>query len=317
DGEPVPIRATVTVAGDELAIDFTGTGPETRGALNVPDSALKASVYYAVKALLDPDLPPNSGMFQCIRISAPVGTLANPRFPAAVGARSITCNKIARALFGACASLLPADRAQAASHDVVPAIIFSGPRRTGDGEFVYLETMGGGMGARMDADGMEAIHVHLTNTSNLPAEALEHEYALLVDEYALVPDSGGAGKHRGGLGMARQIRAVRDGVVFSVRSDGHALGAPGLFGGRDGGTARLLRNHGAAQEEELSSKTASIVLRAGESVRLETPGGGGLGDPAERDPAALAADLRGGKVSREAALRDYGAELVAQAEAEA
>ncbi|HXT80824.1 MAG TPA: hydantoinase B/oxoprolinase family protein, partial [Acetobacteraceae bacterium] len=270
DGEPVPIRATVTVAGDELAIDFTGTGPETRGALNVPDSALKASVYYAVKALLDPDLPPNSGMFQCIRISAPVGTLANPRFPAAVGARSITCNKIARALFGACASLLPADRAQAASHDVVPAIIFSGPRRTGDGQFVYLETMGGGMGARTDADGMEAIHMHLTNTSNLPAEALENEYALLVDEYALVEDSGGAGTHRGGLGIARQIRAMRDGVVFSVRSDGHILGAPGLAGGRDGGTARLIRNHGTDKAEELSSKTASIVLTAGETTRLET-----------------------------------------------
>ncbi|HEY8289444.1 MAG TPA: hydantoinase B/oxoprolinase family protein, partial [Acetobacteraceae bacterium] len=208
DGDPVPIRATVIVSGESLVIDFTGTGPEARGALNVPDSALKASVYYAVKALLDPDLPPNSGMFACISITAPSGTLTNPRFPAAVGARSITCNKIARALFGACAALLPADRAQAASHDVVPAIIFSGPRRIGDGQFVYLETMGGGMGARTDADGMEAIHMHLTNTSNLPAEALENEYALLVDEYALVPDSGGAGTHRGGLGIARQIRAM-------------------------------------------------------------------------------------------------------------
>ena len=175
----------------------------------------------------------------------------------------------------------------ASSHDSVPAIIFSGPRRTGDGSFVYLETIGGGMGARCDADGMEAIHVHLTNTSNLPVEALENEYALLVDEYALVPDSGGAGRHRGGLGIARQIRATRDGIVFSVRSDGHVLGAPGLAGGMPGGTARLVRNIGTERAEELSSKTASIVLAAGETVRIETGGGGGFGEPSERDPRRL------------------------------
>ena len=296
-GDPVPIRATVAVRGDTLAVDFAGTAPETRGAFNVPESALRATVYYTVKTLLDPDLPPNSGLFDCVAIRAEPGTLVNPRFPAAVGARSITCNKIARALFGAFAQLLPADRAMASSHDSVPAIIFSGPRRTGDGSFVYLETIGGGMGARCDTDGMEAIHVHLTNTSNLPVEALENEYALLVDEYALVPDSGGAGRHRGGLGIARQIRATRDGVVFSVRSDGHVLGAPGLAGGMPGGTARLVRNIGTGSEETLSSKTASIVLAAGETVRIETGGGGGFGVPSERDPAALAADLRDGKVS--------------------
>jgi len=297
DGDPVPIRARLIVRDDTLIIDFSGTAPETRGAFNVPESALRATVYYTVKTLLDPELLPNSGMFDCIEIRTEPGTLVNPRFPAAVGARSITCNKVARALFGAFAQLLPPDRAMAASHDSVPAIIFSGPRRTGDGSFVYLETIGGGMGARSDADGMEAIHVHLTNTSNLPAEALENEYALLVDEYALVPNSGGAGRHRGGLGIARQIRATRDDVVFSVRSDGHVLGAPGLAGGKSGGTARLVRNVGTDREEELSSKTASIVLAAGETVRIETGGGGGFGDPAERDPASVTADLRSGKVA--------------------
>ncbi|MBV9251394.1 MAG: hydantoinase B/oxoprolinase family protein [Acetobacteraceae bacterium] len=309
-GDPVPIRATVIVQDDQLVVDFAGTGPQARGAFNVPESALNASVYYAVKALLDPELLPNSGMFEAIEIRTQPGTLVSPRSPAAVGARSITCNKIARALFGAFAGLLPPERAQAASSDVVPAIIFSGPRRRGDGEFVYLETMGGGMGARIDADGMDAIHVHLTNTSNLPAEALENEYALLVDEYALVEDSGGAGRHRGGLGIARQIRAMRDGIVFSVRSDGHVLGAPGLFGGKSGGTARLVRNFGAEHEEVLSSKTATIVLKAGETTRLETPGGGGFGNPAERDPGALAADVRAGKVSRTAAEREYGRTVI-------
>jgi N-methylhydantoinase B len=304
-GDPVPIRVTIIVDGDNLVVDFAGTAPEARGAFNVPESALRATVYYAVKTLLDPNLLPNSGMFDCVDIRTEPGTLVNPRFPAAVGARSITCNKIARALFGAFAELLPPERAMAASHDSVPAIIFSGPRRIGDGSFVYLETIGGGMGARCNADGMEAIHVHLTNTSNLPAEALENEYALLVDEYALVPDSGGAGCHRGGLGIARQIRATRDGIVFSVRSDGHVLGAPGHAGGRAGATARLVRNSGTDREEVLSSKTVSIVLAAGETVRIETGGGGGFGDPAARDPLALTADLRGGKMSPARAAADY------------
>jgi N-methylhydantoinase B len=281
--------------------------------MNVAESALRATVYYAVKTLLDPGLLPNQGMAECLEIRAPEGSIVNPCFPAAVGARSITCNKIARALFGGFAVLLPRERTMASSQDIVPCIVFSGERRRLDGSFVYLETMGGGAGARFGADGMDAVHVHITNTSNLPVEALENEYALVVDEYALVEDSCGAGRWRGGLGIARQIRATRDGIVFSARSDGHKAGAPGLFGGLPGRTARLLRNPGTDREEELSSKAANLVLAAGESVRLETPGGGGLGEPSERDPRALAADLREGKLSRAAAERDYSAERVAAA----
>lgn len=312
-GEPVPIQAHVTVEGESLLVDFTGTAPQARGAMNVAESALRATVYYAVKALLDPGLLPNQGMAQGIRISAPEGSLLNPRFPAAVGARSITCNKVARALFGAFAQLLPPERAMAASLDSVPVMIFSGERRRLDGTFVYLESMGGGTGARAAADGMDGVHVHVTNTSNLPAEALENEYALLVDEYALVEDSGGSGQYRGGLGIARQIRATRDGIVFSARSDGHRAGAPGLFGGLEGGTARLVKNPGTAAAEELSSKASNIVLKAGESVRLETPGGGGLGAPEERPLAALAEDTASGKLSRAKAERDYGAARIREA----
>ena len=312
-GDPVPITARGTVAGETLVVDFAGSAPQARGAMNVAESALRATVYYAVKTLLDPGLLPNQGMAACIEIRAPEGSIVNPRFPAATGARSITCNKIARALFGAFAELLPPERAMAASLDSVPVIIFSGERRLRDGTFVYLESMGGGVGARHDADGMDGVHVHVTNTSNLPAEALENEYALLVDEYALVEGSGGAGRHRGGMGIARQIRATRDGVVFSARSDGHRAGAPGLFGGLAGGTARLLRNPGTPREEELSSKAANLVLKAGESVRLETPGGGGFGAPQERDRRALATDIADGRLTVEAARRDYGAALVARA----
>ncbi len=312
-GDPVALHATVKVHGGALSLDFTGTATQARGAMNIPRSALQATVYYCVKTLLDPGLLPNSGFFDAIGIRAPEGTIANPRFPGAVGARSITCNKMVGAIFGAFQGLLPPEKALASSHDAVPAIVFSGQRPKDDRTFVYLETIGGGAGAGFENDGMDAIQVHMTNTSNLPAEALEHEYPLIVDAYALVEDSAGAGRHRGGTGLARQISAARDGVIFSVRSDGHVIGAPGVFGGCDGHTARLVRNHGQADEEELHSKAAHIAMEAGDSMRLETAGGGGFGPPADRQPARLAADIRGGTTSRAAAERDYGPEAVAAA----
>ena len=309
-GDPVRIVATARIAGPRLDVDFGGSSGEARGAMNVPFSALRATVYYVVKTLLDPGLMPNQGMFAPVRIAAPQGSIVRPRHPAAVGARTITANKIARAVIGALGELLPPDRGLAAGQDSVPAMCFSGTRPEGGGQFVYLETVGGGAGATPRADGMDGVQVHMTNTSNLPIEALEHEYGLMIDEYALIPDSGGVGTHRGGLGIARQVRAATEGIVFSARSDGHVFPAPGLKGGREGRTAQLIRNPGTDREEALSSKVAGITLSAGESVRIETPGGGGYGSPDAREPRLLAADLRGGKVSVSAAERDYGRDLV-------
>src|SRR5262245_6549881 len=313
-GEPVPITVTVRVAGDQLEVDFEGSGPQARGAMNIPINALQASVYYSVKALLDPDLPPNEGLFDAVKIHAPEGSIVNPRPPAAVGARSITCQKVAGAIFGAFRGVLPPDKAMGSGNDVVPAIVFSGALTRRQGHYVYLETLGGGSGARSDMDGMDAVHVHMTNTSNLPAEALENEYPLMVDEYALVEDSGGAGKQRGGLGIARQIRAIGPGTIFSVRSDSHTVGVPsGVFDGKEGRRARLVRNPGRSDEEELFSKVARIEMKVGDAMRIETPGAGGYGAPAERPVEALAGDLKSGKVSRAAAEQDYGKEKVAEA----
>jgi N-methylhydantoinase B len=312
-GDPVPIQSTVRIHGDRLSIDFTGSGPQARGAMNIPESALRASVYFSVKTLLDPTLLPNSGFFDAIEIIAPPGTIVGPEHPAAVGARSIGCNKVVRAVFGAFAALLPPDDAMAAGHDAVPALVFSGPHKDRPDQFVYLETMGGGVGGSALHDGMDAVQVHMTNTSNLPVEALEHEYPLIVVEYCMVPDSGGAGRNRGGLGMARQIRAATDDIVFSIRSDGHKIAPPGAAGGKEGGKARLIRNHGRPDAEVLPSKVARLALSAGESMRLETCGGGGFGDPSERPLASLATDIRSGKLSREQAEQDYGAAAVARA----
>lgn len=301
-GDPVTIQVTLTVRDERLHFDFTGSGRQARGAMNLPINALYATVYYAVKAQLDPDLAPNAGLFELIDIHAPLGTITNPEHPAAVGARSITAQKVAGVLFGAFRGLLPREKVMASSNDTCPAIVFSGRLQQRAGQFVYLETLGGGAGARFDRDGMDGIHVHMTNTSNLPVEALENEYPLRVDEYGLIADSGGAGRSRGGLGMAKQIRALVPGIVFSARSDSHTVGVPaGVDGGRDGRQARLVRNHGTPQAQELFSKTANIELAPGESVRIETPGGGGYGSPLERPPEALQRDLADGVVSQAAA----------------
>ena len=299
--QKAPITVTVRVEGgtkseNTLDFDFAGSAPQSKGALNVPESGLKATVFYAVKALLDPGLLPNSGLFEAVRISAPEGSIVNPRFPAAVGARSITCQKIAGAIFGAFRGLLPPEEVMASSNDVLPAIVFSGRHRRHRRTYVYLETLGGGAGARLGRDGMDGIQVHVTNTSNLPVEALENEYPLLVEEYGLVANSGGAGRSRGGLGIARQIRALEDGTVFGCRSDSHLTRADGVFGGEPGMPGRLVHNPGRPDAQELPSKVSRLVLQAGESMRIETPGGGGAGAPAERSPERRAEDVRSGKV---------------------
>jgi len=312
-GPTVPIICTVRIAGETLELDFTGSGPEARGAINLPDSALKASVYYCVKAVLDPGLMPNQGAIDPIRITTPMGSIVGPRPPAAVAARAVTSNRLCGAVFGALFQALPEARRMASCNDSTTATSISGwhPRR--QVTYVYPESIGGGAGAFADRDGMDSVHVHTVNSTNLPIEALELEYPLLMDEYALVPDSGGAGRHRGGLGIARQVRILEDGTVFSLRSDAHIIAAPGASGGLPSNVTRVVRNPGTAAEDVLHSKASGLVLQAGETIRVETLGAGGFGPPQERSLTLLAADLREGKVSRAAAERDYGQAMVARA----
>ncbi|WP_377805750.1 hydantoinase B/oxoprolinase family protein [Azospirillum sp. A29] len=303
--DPLPIVATVTLGGDDLHIDFEGTGPQAQGALNVCRNALRATIYYCVKSLLDPELMANSGMFTGVTISAPKGTIVNPNFPGACGVRSITCQKIAGAVFGAFREVLPNERLIASSNDLLPSASFSGTRADGS-YYVCAETLGGGSGARYDGDGMDAIHVHVTNSLNLPTEAMENEFPLICEEYGLVADSGGAGRQRGGLGISRQVRALQDGTIYSARSDCYIHGAEGIAEGRTGGLSSLTRNPGRPNQEEMPSKVAHIVLKAGDSIRIQTPGGGGFGPCSERPLERIARDIRDGTVTRAAAERDYG-----------
>ena len=313
DGDRLPITATIFREDANLVVDLAGTGPESRGALNVAESALRATVYYCVKSLLDHDLLANSGMTEAIVIRAPEGSIVNPRPPAACGARTIACQRLAGAIFGAFQDLLKPEALIASSNDTLPSISFSGRKLTNGRTYLCGETLGGGGGAQPETDGMDGIHVHITNTQNMPTEALENEFPLLVEEYGLAVGSGGAGRHRGGLGIVRQVRALHDGTIFTARSDNHKQGSAGAHGGGEGGRGSMVRNPGRPNQEVLASKVAHVVLKAGESVRIETPGGGGFGSPAERSADALAADLRDEVLTPAMAEHQYGTTLTQRA----
>jgi N-methylhydantoinase B len=292
-GPPVPIRVRITVAGESIALDFAGTGPQVPGDINVVYLALVATVYYALKALLDPTIPANGGFYRAIRVDAPEGSIVHARLPAAVAWRTQTCQRIADVVFGALAPALP-DRVIGATNGANSAWVFSGvDPRTGQ-YYVYLETIGGGSGARATRDGLDGVQVHITNTSNLPVECLEMEYPLLVQEYALVEGSGGPGRFRGGLGLRRTIRVLAGEATFLGTLDRARIAPWGVFGAGPGGRGSLTLNPDTPGARALDPKVAGLPLREGDAVTIVTPGAGGYGPPADRDPALVARDLREG-----------------------
>ncbi|QXT39861.1 hydantoinase B/oxoprolinase family protein [Gymnodinialimonas ceratoperidinii] len=307
--DPVPLACCVRIAGSQLTLDFAGSGPTAKGAINLSPSSLEATVGYAVKALLGPTIPSNSGLIDAVRINVPAESVVNASPPAAVAARAVTSNRLAGAIFDALGQALPEADRMSASNDSTSLIVLAGHDPARGTSYVYPESTGGGAGAFAEMDGADAVHVHTVNSANLPVEVLETEYPILCTEYALVPDSGGAGRRRGGLGIARELQALVDGTALTVRSDGHLFGAPGVLGGLVGSTTRITHTT-ATDTMELPSK-CSRTLAAGERLRIETLGGGGFGPVSEREASEIAADIIDGKVSRAAAERDYGAERVA------
>jgi N-methylhydantoinase B len=295
-GPPVPLRVRITVAGDRIALDFAGTGAQVPGDINVVYLALVATVYYVLKAVLDPDIPANGGFYRAIEVTAPEGSLVNARPPAPVAWRTQTCQRIADLVLGALAPALP-DRVIAATNGANCAWVFSGTNPTTGEYYVYLETIGGGSGARAGKDGLDAVQVHVTNTSNLPVECLEMEYPLFVEEYALVPDSGGAGRFRGGLGIRRTVRVLGHETMFLGTLERQRVAPWGLRGGGEGGRGALLLNAGTPGSRDLGSKIAGVRLGPGDAVTIITPGAGGYGPPAERDPTRRARDVRDGTVT--------------------
>ena len=277
EGE-IEIGVAITVAGDAMRLDFDGP-PQLRAGINMTMTALLATVYYALKAVVDPGLPPNAGLARPLTVTAPRGSVLNCVAPAAVHNRLSLCQRVVDLVFGALAGAIPA-RVTAAHNGACVMATFAGAQPGTGAPWVYLETIGGGFGARATKDGLDGVHVHTTNTSNLPVEALEPEYPLTLLEYALVDGSGGAGRRRGGMGLRRVYRAEAD---CRVELDmARMLSAPwGLAGGAPGGRARIEYGPGVAP---LVKGQGS--LRKGQVFGIVTPGAGGYGVPEFPPPLA-------------------------------
>lgn len=302
DGE-LKLDCEIIVAGDEMHLWFSGP-PQVRAGLNMTYTALLSTVYYAVKTLVDPTILPNSGLARPLHVTAPEGTVVNCVHPAAVNGRLGMCQRVVDLIHGALSAALP-DRVIAATNGACTSITFAGHQPHDNSLWVYLETIGGGSGARATKDGLDGVHVHLTNTSNLPVEALEIEYPLTLLRYELVDGSGGPGRYRGGMGLRRVYRAEAE---CRVRVDiARRMSAPwGLFGGLAGGLAEMVVKGGAVPFDH-----GSGALRAGEIIEIVTAGSGGYGPPEQRDGDEVRRDVAEARLDGPTAGRVYGVEVVA------
>ena len=304
DAHAIPLRVRIRIAGRRAHFDFRGTSAQVPGNVNVTLNATRASVCYSLKALLDPDVPNNEGVLNVAELAAEPGTLLNAVFPAPVASRAHTCQRIVDVVLGALAPALP-ERVVAAANGANTTAVFAGTDPRNGSPYVYLETLGGGMGARPDRDGKDGVQVHITNTSNLPVEAIEAEYPLRVEEYSLVEDSGGAGRFRGGAGLRRCVRPVAHECVFNGVGERFSHRPWGLFGGASGAPGRFLLRERDGAARRLPDKTPEVRVRPDQALVVETPGAGGYGPPSERDAEHLAADRGSGKFSDAFTKRHY------------
>ncbi len=293
--DDVPIEVAVTVSGESVSVDFDGTAPQVAGNVNAPLAVAKSAVYFVVRCITDPEIPPNQGCYDPIFVSVPEGSVLNPTPPAAVvGGNVETSQRVTDVVFTALAEAVP-DRVPAQGQGTMNNLTIGSRNGGDDGGFTYYETIAGGFGARPTKDGMDGVQVGMTNTLNTPVEALETEYPLFVERYALRGNSGGDGRYRGGLGVVRSVTVGTDATV-SLLTERRRIAPKGVAGGESGATGENRING-----ETVPAKTTRDVP-AGTTVSVYTPGGGGHGDPAERDPAARKADRADGKVTDEEAI---------------
>ena len=272
----VPIRVRVTVKGDRARVDFAGSSPQVAGALNAVEAITVSAVSYVFRCLITGDIPASAGLIEPLEVIAPRGSVVNANHPASVAGGNVeTSQRIVDVVFKALAQAIP-DRIPAASQGTMNNLTIGGLDPRSGVEFSYYETVAGGMGARPGQDGMSATHTHMTNSLNTPAEALEYAYPLRVRQYRIRKASGGKGKHKGGDGAIREIETLAP-ARMSLLSDRRKRAPYGLQGGADGDVGRALIIHRDESREELSSK-GSWELRAGDRVRIVTPGGGGFGN---------------------------------------
>lgn len=291
---PLPVRATLTVKGDSISVDFTGTAEQVRTNLNAPFASTISATVSAIKAALtSPDIPFNDGAMRPITVNAPHGSMLNPRRPAPVRARMEACSRAWNAVMKALAKAVP-EKVIAPGFDTTTAFCLSHLQE--HGWSVYLEVYGGGFGATTESDGCDGVDNPLSNCSNTPVEAMDQDFSFFrVTDYGLRPDSAGAGKHRGGAGFFRRFEVLEDGTKLALYSDRFRRAPEGLFGGAPGSTGWCEIQRGG-QRMAMKSKD-QVELRKGDIVTLALGGGGGYGDPAARPEAARQRDFEDGLVT--------------------
>ena len=301
--QPIRFELALTVKGSEITVDWTGTSGQVRGGINAPIPFTKAAAYAALRSVLGIDVPNAQGFSRPITVIAPLGSIVNPTAPAACGARGITGFRMMDCIMGALSQALPGRiPADGSGGSTIPSIGGTHKGRA----FVFVETMMGTWGGAPDHDGQDGVAHIGANQSNVPIEMIEREHPLRIERYGLVPDTGGAGKYRGGLAIVRELRLLGDDAVITVRSDKRRFPPYGLHGGKQGSPSMNLINPGPAQRVLPVLFKDPVDMVRGDLYHHTLSGGGGYGDPLERELFLVQRDLRQGRVTGEGALRDYG-----------
>jgi N-methylhydantoinase B len=305
--EPIRLVATVHIDRGRVSIDLTGCAPQRQSPTNATFSQTYSGVVYVLKCLIDPDIPVNDGFYRLIDIRTTPGTVVHARHPAAVAAGWEVAMQLCDLLFKALAEPLP-DRVLAGTKGCICNIAFGGVHPATGEYFTFYETIAGGYGATRRNDGMDAVQAHFQNTENAPVEETEANYPVHILRYELIPESEGAGYHRGGLGVRRDYTFPGHTPSFSILSDKAKYPPWGLFGGGAARPAKYILNPETAQTRELPSKI-TLQLVEGDIVSVQTPGGGGC-EPAWKRPVdQVVADVSLGTTSVERARQAYGVVL--------
>jgi N-methylhydantoinase B len=291
---PIRLHAAIEIKGEEMVVDLSGSAPQVAGPVNATLASSGSAVSFAVMACADEPIPANAGCYRPVRVIAPEGLIVNARHPAPVANRIAVGHRLVNVLFGALHQAVP-DRIPAAYYGVsyvcsLQTVALGGERR------VLVEIEIGGGGAHPRADGANAYSCGMHNNANIPIEMIESETPLTIRRYGLRADSGGAGRHRGGLGLCREWRIDAEEAIFTANLERFRSRPYGLAGGLPAAPGRLTLIRDGI-ETALRSKVGNLRLKRGDVIRLETSGGGGFGDPQERDPAAAELDLRLGYVA--------------------
>jgi N-methylhydantoinase B len=317
DERPIRIEAAITIRGSDVEVDFTGTDPQCRGGVNAPASITEGICLYALKAVTDYTIPSNAGMERPLKVYAPPGTVMNPIFPTAcsTGSASDTSQRLADLLMACFAQALP-KRVVAGSYASAALSMWTGRdpiewRRKvlGREQVVVMDNIPGGFGARPDKDGVNGIKVHTGNALVTPVEVVEYNAPIRIRRWEIIPDTGGAGRFRGGCAAIREFEVLFDETLVTTQMERTRMPPFGLFGGKPGATGSIVLNQGRPDEHRLGPKNPLMLVKKGDVLTFQPAGAGGYGDPLDRPHSDVLSDVINGYVGVEAARRDYGVVL--------